>query len=191
MYEVFAIKKRWVLREDATCHFLNGAPFVLPGDLTSTCDILSDDAPANTFWVAPSGYPTIDAVAVTSREGKKCFTFLQMTIAKTHGINREGIRKIWLNFEKVRDTEWRFVFIVPSEDIGKRLWREPHPVHPRRKKAPVSPNVQTLKRKCLPPPTSIDVPVGYMVVDSMTKEQREQWAKVGYISLPSSREHIS
>lgn len=128
MYEVFALQKQWMFQEDGMCYFSDTAPFALPGNLAPTYDMLSADTPPNTFWVAPADYPTIDAVSVTSSEGKKCFTILQMAIAQKHEIQDigPGIQKIWANFEELDDVDWRFVYVVSSEEIGKALWwKEP------------------------------------------------------------------
>lgn len=55
---------------------------------------------------------------MTSRDGKECSTFLQMTLTRTidknHEIQRMSIQQTWANFEKLDEVEWQFVFVVPS-----------------------------------------------------------------------------
>lgn len=162
MCDVFALRKRWVFHAGGVCHFPGAAPFALPSNLTPARDTvtLSADTPPSTLWVAPAGYPTIDAVVVTSLGEKKCFTFLQMALAPTrkHEIKQISIQRIWANFsDSKRDgVEWQFVFVVPSEEIGVAVtagWKEPLYVTVRHE----SPRRLRCKEK--------SVPVGYMVGD--------------------------
>lgn len=93
MFEVFAMQKLWLFREDLECSFMDGTSLILPSRLPVNGNMLSDDTPADTLWVAPSGYPTVDAVMMTSRGGKKCVTFLQMTIARKAWYQTAGYRE--------------------------------------------------------------------------------------------------
>lgn len=177
MYEVFALQKGWIVQHDATCYFKNDARFTLSSGLALSHGELSADTPLKTLWVAPAAYPAIDGVAVTAWEGKKCFTFLQMTIAKAHDIKQEGITKLWAKFDNLDDFEWRFVFVVPSEEIGKRLWnRTLSNLRHYHKRVP-TPGSR------LVPPTPRAIPVGYMVAEFLSEDDRKEFVKVSFFSL--------
>lgn len=175
IYEVFAIQNGWMFQDDVTCQFLDNTTFTLPGGLQTIRGVLSADTPLQTLWVAPVDYAGLDAVVVTSREGRKCFTFLQMAISKYHGINDVGITQIWAKFDNVDNFEWQFIFVVPSEEIGRRLASNGRSTrHYHREQIPSSPSERSNLR---------DVPVGYIVFQFPTEEEREEHVEVSFFPV--------
>lgn len=75
------------------------------------------------------------------------------------------------------DFELRFVFVVPSKEIGRRLWENrrsvSHYPHHRVRTPGTYPARPELR----------DVPGGYMVVNFLTEEERDELVEVSFFRV--------
>ncbi|KAH9931170.1 uncharacterized protein BXZ73DRAFT_101751 [Epithele typhae] len=81
----------------------------------------------NRLFLAPAGFPTIDAFAVIrdSADGWPHVIFLQVTLCRTHQMRGGGIgkamRTLFNASEPPTGVRLSFVFVVPNDDVGKTM----------------------------------------------------------------------
>jgi hypothetical protein len=72
----------------------------------------------NQFYVPKANHPAFDAFIISDIE----VTLLQITIARTHLINKKGIQQLYgAVTQQVKELSWRLLFVVPSVEVGEKL----------------------------------------------------------------------
>ncbi|KAJ7446741.1 hypothetical protein FB451DRAFT_1188591 [Mycena latifolia] len=115
------------------------------------------------LWIPPPNFPSVDAVVILN--GGTLVRMLQLTIAHWHVIKSEGITRVILKFSAVTGVRFEFVFITPSEEIGRRMALTRGTLSQRQ---PYALRIETAKRQA--PIETIKIPVGYAVAGFMKPE---------------------
>jgi hypothetical protein len=118
------------------------------------------------LWIPPPKFPTVDAVAIL--EGGKLIRMFQLAIARWHEVKPEGIARVLIKFSVVAGVRFEFVFITPSEEVGRAMTLTKGMLSERQ---PYALRVKTDKRQ--DPVEQTLIPVGYAVAEFVTpKDQR-------------------
>jgi len=123
-YESVVVTALDLSHKPLVCVLANGSHFQLQLPLAVESEVEDFSATFTpkdgVLYIPPSGFPSIDAVAVT--EGAQRITLLQMTLASRHPINVAGIKHVVDSFKStISNLKWAFIFVVPSQEIGERL----------------------------------------------------------------------
>ncbi|KAJ7190952.1 hypothetical protein GGX14DRAFT_603167 [Mycena pura] len=142
-YEVLGLKV--LVSDGLLCRFpKDKREHVLPAGLRILASDNDDVVDVSNFgsdclWVPPSDFPSLDAVAVLN--------------GGRHDIKPEGVARAIVKFSAVANVRYEFVFITPSEEIGKKMALTKGPLNPRKPHA----------SRQHAPPEHITIPVGYAV----------------------------
>ncbi|KAJ7190951.1 hypothetical protein GGX14DRAFT_482303 [Mycena pura] len=133
-YEVAGLKV--LVSDGLSCRFpQDEREHVLPAGLRILASDNDDVVDASNFgsdclWVPPSDFPGLDAVAILN--GGLLVRMFQLTIAHRHDIKPEGVARAIVKFSAVANVRYEFVFITPSEEIGREMALTKGPLNPRK-----------------------------------------------------------